>query len=265
MSVVARHQVSVTGPDGAAPMLFAHGFGCDQAVWSRVAPAFTDEFRVVLFDHVGAGGSDLTAYDPRAYATLDRYAADVLEICEELDLRDVVFVGHSVSAMIGVLAQVADPGRFARLVLLGPSARYVDDDDYVGGFAASDIDELLDLMDSNTFGWQQPLAGLVMPGPELVEDRGVLDASFCRLRPDIAHDFATATFLGDNRDDLARVSAPTLVLQNRHDTIAPLSAGAFVRDRIPGARLEIIETSGHCAHLSAPAETIAAIRGFVSP
>jgi sigma-B regulation protein RsbQ len=263
VSALERHRVSVTGPADGTPMLFAHGFGCDQSMWRLVAPAFADEFRVVLFDHLGSGHTDPDAYDPVAYSTLDRYAQDVLEICHELDLREVVYVGHSVSAMIGVLAQIAEPDRFSRLVLINPSARYVDDGDYVGGFSRTDIDELLELMDSNNLGWQQPLAGMVMPGPELGEERAELDESFCRTRPDIARKFAAVTFLSDNRDDLASVSVPTLVVQNRHDTIAPLPAGTFVRDHIPGATLEIIETSGHCAHLSAPAETVAAVGAVV--
>jgi sigma-B regulation protein RsbQ len=263
VSVLERHRVSVTGPPGATPLLFAHGFGCDQAMWRLVAPAFEDRYRVVLFDHLGSGGSDLTAYDGEEYSTLDRYAQDVLDICHELDLHDVVYVGHSVATMIGVLAQVAEPELFSRLVLVGPSARYLDDDDYVGGFNEADIHDLLELMDSNNLGWQQPLSEMVMPGEGLAPERAELDASFCRTRPDIARQFAAVTFLGDNRDDLARVSVPTLVLQNRHDTIAPLPAGEFVRDAIPDTHFQIIETSGHCAHLSAPAATVAAIDAFL--
>ncbi|MDO9457679.1 alpha/beta fold hydrolase [Nocardioides sp.] len=263
MSVLERHRVRVTGHVDAQPMLFAHGFGCDQAMWRLVAPVFAEDFRVVLFDHLGSGGSDVDAYDEAAYSGLERYAQDVLDICHELDLHDVVFVGHSVSSMIGVLAQIAEPDVFARLVMVGPSARYIDDGDYVGGFSEADIDELLDLMDSNHLGWQEPLSGMVMPGPELAEQRAELDASFCRTRPDIARRFAGVTFRGDNRADLPLVSVPTLVLQNSNDPIAPPSAGAYVRDHVPGAVLEVIETSGHCAHLSAPSETIAAIRAFV--
>ncbi|MFB9315617.1 alpha/beta fold hydrolase [Nocardioides plantarum] len=263
MSVLERHRVSVTGPAGATPVLFAHGFGCDQAMWRFVAPAFEDRYRVVRFDLAGSGGSDLSQYDAEEYSTLGRYAEDVVEICRELRLEDVVFVGHSVAGMIGVLAHLADPGRFSRLVLVGPSARYIDDDGYVGGYSRADIAELLDLMDSNNLGWQQPLATMLMPGTELDAERSELDASFCRTRPDIARRFAAVTFLGDNRTDLVEVTVPTLVLQNRHDSIAPLPAGEFVRDAIPGATMQVIETSGHCAHLSAPAETIAAIDAFL--
>ena len=263
MSVLERHRVSVTGPAGATPLVFAHGFGCDQAMWRFVAPAFEHAYRVVRFDLAGSGGSDLSQYDAQEYSTLARYAEDVLAICRELELEDVVFVGHSVAGMIGVLAHLADPGRFSRLVLVGPSARYVDDGDYVGGFSEADIAELLDLMDSNNLGWQQPLAGMLLPGAEQTDERAEVDASFCRTRPDIARQFAAVTFLGDNRADLVEVRVPTLVLQNRHDLIAPLSAGEFVRDAIPGARMQVIETSGHCAHLSAPAATIAAIDAFL--
>jgi sigma-B regulation protein RsbQ len=264
VSALERHRVSVTGPADATPIVFAHGFGCDQAMWRLVAPAFETRYRVVRFDLMGSGGSDLSHYDAEAYSTLDRYAQDVLEICHELGLEDAVFVGHSVSTMIGVLAHLAEPGLFSRLVLVGPSARYLDDESYVGGFSKSDIDDLLELMDSNNLGWQEPLATMVMPGLELTEGRRELDASFCRTRPDIARQFAAVTFLGDNRADLPGVSIPTLVIQNRHDTIAPLSAGRFVHDAIPRASMEIIETSGHCAHLSAPAATIAAIDAFLA-
>ncbi len=265
MPLLERHHVSVSGPPDGRPMVFAHGFGCDQSMWRHVAPAFEDDFRVVLFDHVGSGRSDLDAWDAEAYASLETYARDVVDLCHELGLRDVVLVGHSVSSMIAVLAQIAEPGLITGLVLVGPSARYIDDGSYRGGFSPDDIGELLELMDSNHLGWQEPLAGMVMPGDALAPERDELDDSFCRTRPDIARQFAGVTFLGDNRDDLARVSAPTLVLQNRDDPIAPLTAGEYVHEHIAGSRLRIIETSGHCAHLSAPAETIAAIRDFVVP
>lgn len=265
MSVLERNHVSVSGEVDAPPMLFAHGFGCDQAMWRLVAPAFADDFRVVVFDHVGAGGSDLTAYDATAYDGLDRYADDVLEIIRELDLRDVVYVGHSVASMIGVLAQVREPDRFSRLVLVNPSARYIDDADYVGGFSDADITELLELMEHNHLGWQTSLATTLLPEPAMAGERDRLDASFCRTRPDVARQFAGVTFRGDNREDLPRVSVPTLVLQNSDDPIAPLTAGELVRDSIPGAVLEVVETRGHCAQLSAPGATIAAIRAFVAP
>ncbi len=206
----------------------------------------------------------MSAFDRQRYASLEGYADDLLALLHELELTDVVFVGHSVAAMIGVLAQIAEPERFAALVLVGPSARYIDDGGYVGGFSEDDIRELLELMDSNHLGWQAPLAGMVMANPERPELTRELEASFCRIRPDIAGNFARTTFLGDNRLDLCRVSAPTLVLQTSHDSIAPVTAGEFVRDHIADSRMVLIEGQGHCPHLSAPGETTAAIRAFLA-
>ena len=244
-------------------MMLAHGFGCDQHMWRHVAPAFEGDHRVVLFDHVGAGGSDLTAFDPDRYATLDGYAADVLEICAELDLEDVVFVGHSVSAMIGVLAAVREPDRFAGLVLVGPSPRYVDADGYVGGFGRQDIEELLDSLDSNYLGWSRAMAPVIMGRPDRPELGEELTESFCRTDPEIARHFARVTFLSDNRSDLPRVTVPTLVLQCSHDVIAPRVVGEYVHHAIPGSRLVVLSATGHCPNLSAPEETVAAIRSFL--
>ncbi len=263
MDVRARFNVNVSGPDDGPVLLFAHGFGCDQSMWRLVAPDLARDHRVVLFDYVGFGDSEVEAYDAGRYDTLAAYAEDVLTICHELDLRAVTFVGHSVSAMIGVLAQRAEPDRFATLVLVGPSARYLDDHGYQGGFGRTDIDDLLELMESNHLGWQDPLASMVMANPDRPELKAELEASFCRTRPDIAAQFARVTFLGDNRDDLPHVSVPTLVLQNRHDAIAPMSAGEFVCDHVPDSRLVVLEGYGHCPQLSAPAQTLAAIREFI--
>ena len=216
-------------------MLFAHGFGCDQNMWRFVAPRFEDRFRVVLFDHVGAGESELSAYDAERYSSLDGYAADVLEICEELDLQDVVFVGHSVSAMIGVLAAIAEPGRFAKLVLVGPSPRYIDDPPYVGGFTRPDIDELLGSLESNYLGWSSAMAPVIMGNPDRPALGEELRESFCRTDPEIAASFARVTFLSDNRSDLARVDTPALVLQCSQDAIAPVAVGQYVHD-VPAAQ-----------------------------
>ena len=190
MDPLARNNVRVSGRPDGRPMLFAHGFGCDQNMWRFVAPEFEDDFRVVLFDHVGAGASDLAAYDPERYSTLEGYADDVLEICEALDLRDVVFVGHSVSAMIGVLAAIEEPDRFAQLVMVGPSPRYIDDESYVGGFAEDDIRELLDSLDSNYLGWSTAMAPVIMGNPDRPELGEELTESFCRTDPAIARRFA---------------------------------------------------------------------------
>jgi sigma-B regulation protein RsbQ len=244
-------------------MVFAHGYGCDQHMWRHVAPRFEDDFRVVLFDHVGAGGSDLAAYDPDRYSSLRGYAEDVLDICRELDLHDVVFVGHSVSAMIGVLAAAADPGRFAKLVLVGPSPRYINDEDYVGGFAANDIDELLESLESNYLGWSSAMAPVIMGNADRPELGAELTQSFCRTDPDIARRFARTTFLSDNRTDLRVVEVPTLVLQCSDDVIAPVSVGEYVRDAMPNATMVLLDATGHCPNLSAPDETADAIAAFV--
>src|SRR5579884_387532 len=263
MSVTARNNVALSGRAGAQPMLFAHGFGCDQNMWRHVAPAFADEYRIVLFDHVGAGGSDLSAYDRRKYSTLQGYADDILEICRELELNDVVFVGHSVSAMMGVLAAAREPERLAKLVLVGPSPRYIDEGDYTGGFTREDIEGLLEQLDSNYLGWSRALAPTIMGRPDRPELGAELTDSFCRTDPEIAKHFARVTFLSDNREDLGRVTTPTLVLQCSDDVIAPNAVGEYVHDRLPDSELVLMQATGHCPNLSAPDETIAAIRGFL--
>jgi len=244
-------------------MLFAHGFGCDQEMWRFVAPAFEDSYRVVLFDHVGAGRSDLSAYDPERYGSLAGYAADVVEICRELDLRDAIFVGHSVSAMIGVLAAAEAPDAIGKLVLIGPSPRYIDDEDYTGGFSRADIEELLESLDSNFLGWSSAMAPVIMGNAERPELGAELTESFCRTDPEIAARFARVTFMSDNRADLASVRVPTLVLQCTDDAIAPDAVGEYVHGRIGGSELVRLSATGHCPNLSAPDETIAAIRAFV--
>jgi sigma-B regulation protein RsbQ len=263
MSVLERNNVKISGR-GTQPILFAHGFGCDQRMWRLVTPAFADEYRLVLFDHVGAGGSDLRAYDRGKYGRLEGYAEDVLEICAALDLTDVVYVGHSVSAMIGVLAAIREPTRFARLVLVGPSPRYVNEGEYVGGFTREDIDGLLDFLDSNYLGWSAAMAPAIVGNadrPELGEE---LTNSFCRTDPDIARHFARVTFLSDNRADLGRLGVPTLILQCAEDAIAPRSVGEYVHQHVAGSQLVLMRATGHCPNLSAPEETVAAIKAFLA-
>jgi sigma-B regulation protein RsbQ len=244
-------------------MVFAHGFGCDQHMWRHVAPRFQGRFRVVLFDHVGAGASDLSAYDPVRYSSLDGYADDVLAICSELDLENVIFVGHSVSAMIGVLAAGKEPDRFAKLVLVGPSARYIDDGEYVGGFSEADISELLDSLESNYLGWSSAMAPVIMGNADRPQLGAELTESFCRTDPRIARQFARVTFCSDNRADLAAVTVPTLVLQCRQDVIAPVVVGEYVAAAIAGSQLVVLDATGHCPNLSAPDATAAAICDFV--
>ena len=244
-------------------MLFAHGFGCDQNMWRLVAPAFEDTHHVVLFDHVGAGQSDVSAYDRKKYATLDGYATDVLEICRDLQLSDVIFVGHSVSAMIGVLAANREPDRFRALVLVGPSPRYIDDGEYIGGFSQQDIEGLLSSLDSNYLGWSSSMGPVIMGNAERPELGHELTNSFCRTDPDIAAHFARVTFFSDNRQDLGAVRTAALILQCADDVIAPHAVGEYVCRHIPGSRLVEMKATGHCPNLSAPDETVEAIRGFI--
>ncbi|HEY4097674.1 MAG TPA: alpha/beta hydrolase [Baekduia sp.] len=264
-SVLTRNNVQVHGDPGGRPMVFAHGFGCDQNMWRGVWPQFTADHRVILFDHVGHGRSDHRAFDQERYASLEGYAADVLDICAELDLHDTVFVGHSVSSMIGALAAAQQPERFGRLVMVGPSPRYVDEGDYVGGFSRADIDGLLDSLESNYLGWSGTMAPVIMGNgdrPELGEE---LTESFCATDPEIAKHFARVTFLSDNRADLARVPVPTLVLQCSADVIAPEVVGDYVHRHLPESELVLLAATGHCPNLSAPEETAAAIRAYVGP
>ncbi len=245
-------------------MLFAHGFGCDQNMWRFVAPAFEDDYRVVLFDYVGSGKSDLRAYDERRYSTLDGYARDVLDVCEALDLRDITFVGHSVSAMVGVLAANAAPERFARLIMIGPSPRYINDAPaYVGGFERADIEGLLETMDKNYIGWANFLAPAIMKNPDRPELGEELTESFCSTDPVIARNFAEATFFADNRADLAAVRVPSLIMQCSDDMIAPLAVGDYLHRELPGSTLRVLAATGHCPQMSAPEETIAVIRDYL--
>lgn len=263
MSVLTRHNVTVTG-SGPRTMLFAHGFGCDQNMWRFVAPEFEEAYRVVVFDHIGAGGSDLSAYDVAKYASLDGYAADVVAIARELEIEDGVFVGHSVSAMIGIIAARMAPELFDELVLIGPSPRYINDASYTGGFTEAQIDELLAFLDTNHMGWSQAMAPVIIGNkhrPELGEE---LTNSFCRTDPEIAKRFARTTFLSDNRADLADVKARCLILQCSDDVIAPQSVGEFVHRKIPNSELVVMNATGHCPNLSAPEETITTMKAFLS-
>jgi sigma-B regulation protein RsbQ len=244
-------------------MMFAHGFGCDQNMWRLVAPAFEATHQVVLFDHVGSGGADPAAFNKTKYSTLQGYAEDVLEICSAAGLRDVVFVGHSVSAMIGVLAAVREPERFAKLVLVGPSPRYIDDEGYTGGFKRTDIDGLLESLDSNYLGLSNAFAPVIMGNPDRPELGSELANSFCRTNPELARHFAKVTFLSDNREDLARLRVPALILQCSEDVIASRKVGEYVHRALKDSRLVLMKATGHCPNLSAPQETIAAIREFV--
>ena len=263
LDVLRRNNVKVSGR-GTQPMVFAHGFGCDQNMWRFVAPAFEADYRVVLFDYVGSGKSDLRAYDPGRYSTLDGYASDVLEVCAALRLRDVVFVGHSVSGVVGMLASIEEPHLFSRLVLVGPSPCYIDDPPfYRGGFERADIEGLLELMEHNYIGWANFLAPVVAKNPERPELARELEESFCSTDPRVARRFAEATFLSDNRADLPNVRVPSLILQCSDDMVAPLEVGEYLHRELPGSTLRVMKATGHCPHMSHPEETVQLMREYL--
>ena len=262
-NAIARNNVKISGR-GTQPILFAHGFGCDQTMWRFITPAFEEHYRIVLFDYVGSGQSDLSAYDFERYATLDGYAQDVLDICAALDLRDVIFVGHSVSSMVGVLAANRAPERFSRLIMVGPSPRYINDADYVGGFDRADIEGLLDLMDKNYIGWANFLAPVIMKNDERPELTAELNASFCSTDPKITRRFAETTFFSDNRADLPAVSVPSLIMQCSEDAIAPVEVGNYIHRKTPNSTLRLLKATGHCPHISHPDETVDAIKTYLA-
>ncbi|MFT2009922.1 alpha/beta fold hydrolase [Pontibacter sp. 13R65] len=262
MDVLKRNNVTVIGT-GEKAMIFAHGYGCDQNMWRFITPAFKDEYKIVLLDLVGAGKSDSTAFNKVKYESLNGYADDILEICYALDLWHTIFVGHSVSSMIGALAAVKEPDRFEKLVMIGPSPCYINSDGYVGGFSKEDIEELLDSLDSNYLGWSAAMAPVIMGNPDKPELGEELTNSFCRTNPEIAKHFAHTTFLSDNRADLKNIKTKALILQCSEDVIAPLEVGNFVHKQIENSEMIVMEATGHCPNLSAPEETIAAIRSFL--
>ncbi|GAC1461918.1 MAG: alpha/beta hydrolase [Gemmatimonadaceae bacterium] len=262
MHDLKRNNVRVVGR-GARTMVLAHGYGCDQNMWRNIVPAFENDYRIVLFDYVGHGKSDASSFDRTRYGTLGGYADDVLAICEALAVRNAVFIGHSVSSMIGILAAQKDPTRFESLVLIGPSPRYVNDGDYIGGFTREDIDGLLDFLDSNYLGWSSTMAPVIMGNPERPELSAELANSFCQTDPEIAKHFARVTFLSDNRADLPKVATRCLILQCSNDAIAPRAVGEYVHGQIPGSELAVLSATGHCPHLSDPEGTSAAIRSFL--
>jgi sigma-B regulation protein RsbQ len=261
--VLKRNNVKVSGR-GSRAMIFAHGFGCDQNMWRFVAPAFESEYKVILFDYVGSGRSDLSAYEPNRYSDLAGYARDVIEICDALGLKDIIFVGHSVSSMIGVLASIMRPELFSELIMVGPSPRYINDPpNYIGGFDQPDIEGLLDLMDKNYIGWANFLAPTIMKNPDRPELAVELEESFCSTDPQIARRFAEATFFADNRADLPKVSVPALIMQCSDDSIAPLAVGDYLQRQLPNSTLRILAATGHCPQMSHPEETVETIREYL--
>jgi sigma-B regulation protein RsbQ len=261
-TVLKRHNVKIIG-SGDKVMLLAHGFGCDQNSWKFIVDAFASEYKLVLFDYVGAGQSDVSAYDKEKYSSLDGYADDVIEIIEELNLEKVIFVGHSVSSMIGVLAAVKKPQYFHKLIFVGPSPRYLNDIEYQGGFEREDLEGLFESMESNYLGWSAAMAPAIMGNPDKPEFGEFLTNSFCSTDPDIAREFARVTFFSDNRADLKNLKVDSLTLQCREDIIAPLCVGDYVKQNTPGNTLYVMEATGHCPHISAPEETIRAIKAYI--
>jgi len=262
-NVLTRNNVKVSGK-GTQPMIFAHGFGCDQNMWRYVTPAFEDKFRIVLFDYVGAGHSDIQSYNKERYSNLAGYAEDVLEICEALNLKDAIFVGHSVSSMVGALAAIKKPAYFSNIIMIGPSARYINDEGYLGGFDKKDILELLNTMENNYIGWANFLAPAIMKNPGKPELGAELTQSFCSTDPVIARQFAEVTFLSDNRRDLEKVTTPSLIMQCSDDIIAPLEVGEYLHKNIPNSSLKVLAATGHCPHMSAPEETIQVIKEYLA-
>ena len=261
-SIEQLFNINVLG-NGSQPMLFAHGYGCDQNMFRFLYPYFENDYKIVLFDYIGAGKSDITAYSKDKYSSLEAYADDIITICKELELRDVIFIGHSVSAMIGVLAANKSPETFSKMIMIGPSPRYIDDETYKGGFEELSIMELLETLDSNYLGWSQTMAPVIMGNadrPHLGEE---LSSSFCSTDPEIAKNFARVTFLSDNRKDLHSVSVPCLIIQCKQDVIAPIEVGEYTAKNLKNGKLKIINATGHCPNLSAPKETAEAIKEFL--
>jgi sigma-B regulation protein RsbQ len=261
-SIIKRNNVKILGK-GTQPMLFAHGYGCDQNMWRYIYPAFEEDYKIVLFDHTGAGNSDESQYSFEKYNTLEGYSEDLLEICEELDLKDVILVAHSVSSMIGVLAAIRNPERFLKLILIGPSPRYINDEGYFGGFNHEDIVELMEALDSNYLGWSAQMAPVIMGNGEHPDLGEELTNSFCSTNPVIAKHFAQVTFLSDNRIDLNAVKVPALVVQCSQDIIAPKEVGEYVHKNLQNSSFRLLNATGHCPNLSAPDETIKVMKEFL--
>ena len=260
--LIARNNITIHG-DGNKSMLFVHGYGCDQNMWRFITPQFKKDYKIILIDLVGSGKSDENAYDFDKYSSLEGYADDIVEICDALDLKNLTYVGHSVSAMIGVLANLKKPTIFEKLIMIGPSPRYINDQDYYGGFSQDDIDELIETLESNYLGWSSAMAPAIMGNadkPELAEE---LEQSFCQTNPEIAKHFAKATFLGDNRSDLNKLTTETLILQCNSDIIASIEVGQYVHKHVSNSEFVLLDATGHCPHLSAPKQTIEAMKSYL--
>jgi len=262
MDVIFRNNVKVTG-NGEKVLLFGHGFGCDQNTWRAIIPAFESDYKIVVFDYVGAGQSDLSAYEENKYGSLNGYAQDIVDICTTLDLKNVVFIGHSVSSMIGILALKLEPQRFEKIIFIGPSPCYLNKPGYEGGMDAEDLEDLLDVMDSNYLGWSATLAPLIMGEQNSPEFAASLTASFCATDPSIARKFARVTFLSDNREDLKDLSIPSLTIQCQDDFLTSAAIAQYINETVPNNQVVLLKSSGHCPHLSDAISVINAIKNFI--
>lgn len=260
--LIARNNITIHGT-GSKSMFLVHGYGCDQNMWRFITPQFKDDYKIILIDLVGSGKSDENSYDYDKYSSLEGYAADVIEICDALNLKDVCLVGHSVSAMIGLLAAIKRPSLFKKLIMIGPSPRYINDDVYFGGFSKNDIENLMETIDSNYLGWSSAMAPVIMGNADRPELAAELEESFCQNNPEIAKHFAKTTFLGDNRNDLKKLTTATLIIQSKTDAIASIKVGQFVHDHISNSKLIVLETTGHLPHLSDPNQTIEAMKQYL--
>ena len=259
----ARYAIKTFGST-SNPMVFAHGLGCNQTMWKDVAPAFQSTHQIVMFDLMGFGNSDTSCFSYERYQTLEGYADDFIEVVEETCFEPAVFVSHSVSGMIGILAACKRPDLFRQLILIGPSACYLNDgESYLGGFEKQDIEGLIDAMQSNYLGWAGQMAPAIMGNAERPELTDTLRDSFCRTNPEIARHFAALTFWSDNRSDLAKAYTPALILQCAEDVIAPVEVGKYVADQMPNATFVQLRATGHCPHVSHPAEVIQEIERYV--
>lgn len=262
MNVLKRNNVLIKG-NGTRIIMFVHGFGCDQNMWRYVYPAFEEDYKIVLLDLVGAGGSDLSSFDPGKYGDLEGYADDIIEVAKHLQMKEIIYVGHSVSSLLGIIASQKVPGLIQSLILVAPSPSYINEGDYVGGFTKPEIEELLESLDQNHLGWSQTMAPVIMGNPAREDLNEELTNSFCRTDPVIAKHFARTTFLSDKRKLLTHVNIPTLILQCSNDVIAPVSVGTFMHQQIKDSKLVLMEATGHCPNLSAPLETIDEIKKFL--
>lgn len=261
--IIARNNVKIFG-EGEQTLLLAHGFGCDQNMWRFVKSDLGKKYRLVLFDYVGSGKSDLASFSSEKYSALDGYAENIIDVCRALNLEKVTIVGHSVSSMIGLIASIDSPQYFANMVMICPSPCFLNfPPNYFGGFERKDLEELIDLMDKNYIGWANYLAPLVMGSNNSPELIGEMSGSFCSTDPIIARVFAEATFFSDHRDILPKAKHPALVLQSRVDALASPSVGEYVQNNLPNSKMEIIDAEGHCLHMTCPEKIVQQIIDFV--